>query len=245
MVSSIKGSASANVIASAPSVLRGGASGSNHRILQEEEIGVFVIKEIEYDPDEQSSLRKLQRGGFGGGSRPDRTMNIGLEDGTFYEIKNAKQGWEDGMKSGRDIIAIPKGALMKSDGSIDVQGKQPMKWSGGSKPQKNVGNGLFQGTRNLTERTPEQEHNLANLHRQLQTNSIGTKTVLAVKAVGNNGEYSFTPAQLSDYVFGAGSLKSQYNACSYGQLEFNPTPNRAMSTNPNDGVTTSISDGGK
>lgn len=244
MVSSIKGSASANVIASAPSVLRGGASDSNHRILQEEEIGVFVIKEIEYDPDEQSSLRKLQRGGFGGGSRPDRTMNIGLEDGTFYEIKNAKQGWEDGMKSGRDIIAIPKGALMKSDGSIDVQGKQPMKWSG-NKPQKNVGNGLFQGTRNLTERTPEQEHNLANLHRQLQTNSIGTKTVLAVKAVGNNGEYSFTPAQLSDYVFGAGSLKSQYNACSYGQLEFNPTPNRAMSTNPNDGVTTSISDGGK
>jgi len=95
-----------------------------------------------------------------------------------------------------------------------------------------------------TGRTQEQEENLSNLHRNLQSITFGDKTVLAVRVVGNGVSYGYTSDQLSNYVFGtdgkALTLKSQYTACSYGSINFDSMGNRAIVNPPNDDITTDI-----
>ena len=94
------------------------------------------------------------------------------------------------------------------------------------------------------ERTQEQEENLANLHRNLQSITFGDKTVLAVRVVGNGVSYGYSPDELSNYVFGTNgkalTLKSQYTACSYGSINFDSMGNRTMANPPNDDITTDI-----
>eukprot|EP00571_Detonula_confervacea_P016393 CAMPEP_0172302430 /NCGR_PEP_ID=MMETSP1058-20130122/4128_1 /TAXON_ID=83371 /ORGANISM="Detonula confervacea, Strain CCMP 353" /LENGTH=626 /DNA_ID=CAMNT_0013012899 /DNA_START=109 /DNA_END=1989 /DNA_ORIENTATION=+ len=216
--------------AKAASSIRG-SNIDNHRVLENDQDLPFYLKEIEYDPEDS-------RPGQSGNRGPDRTLNVGTPDGKFYEIKNSQgSAWADGLTSGYDHVKIPRGAIM-SDGTIDMKGKSPAVVPG-------KGLGLF--GRNLQddadERTPEQERNLSELRRHLQTDN---KTVLAVKVVGNDGTYSNTPAYLSNKVFGTGgdtvNLKSQYTACSHGKLNFDPMVNRDMNSNPQDG-TTGIVDG--
>ena len=54
--------------------------------------------------------------------------------------------------------------------------------------------------------------------------------MLAVRVIAANAEYGFPEADLSNYVFGTNgdtvNLKSQYAACSHGQLNFNPAADR-------------------
>ena len=97
-----------------------------------------------------------------------------------------------------------------------------------------------------TDRTPEQERDLAAFQseRKLQT---GTRTVLAVRVLLNDGSYNFaSQTGLSDDIFGNGvdphNLRSQYAACSYNKLIFNKSPNRLMTSNFGDG-TTAINNG--
>jgi hypothetical protein len=81
------------------------------------------------------------------------------------------------------------------------------------------------------ERTPEQELNLAALQsgRRLQK---GTKTVLAVRIIINDGAYSHaTRTGLSNDIFGNGvDAVNLYAACSYNQLVFNKAADRNVST---------------
>ena len=95
-----------------------------------------------------------------------------------------------------------------------------------------------------TGRTQEQEENLANLHRKLNSITFGDKTVLAVRVFGNGVSYDYTPDELSNSVFGTNgkalTLKSQYTACSYGSINFDSMGNRTMMNPPNDDITTDI-----
>ena len=201
------------------------------RVLEETVIGTYLIK------DESRADRDLQ------GDRHEQTANVELPDGSVYEVYNAPAGWEKSLKSGSDKVLIPAGSVFLSDGTVNVKGKNLSKVKDGN-------NGFFR--RNLVvgddvERTPEQERNLAALHgRKLQK---GTKTILAVRVIVDDGSYSHADqAGLSNDVFGNGidlvNLKSQFAACSYNQLVFDKPPNKNMSTTitPNNG-TTAISNG--
>jgi len=218
----------------------------HRRVLQESQLGVYLVKDVEYeDRVGLSSRREL-----GQTDRPKRTANIQLPDGTIYEVKNAQAGWANNLKSGKFSVHIPPGAVVFSDGTIDIKGmKLDASQIFGNRGGK--GNGLFD--RSLTEevdanieRTPEQQRNLAALQssRALQS---GTRTVLAVRILLTDGQYNFADQTgLSNDVFGNGvdtsNLKSQYAACSANKLIFDKAPNRSMTSNPNDG-TTAISNG--
>jgi hypothetical protein len=226
--------------------LRGNNSIHHHeeqasRVLEAAVVGTYLIKDQSraYDRDIQANYdRDLQT------DHQDQTASIELPDGRIYEVTNAMVGWEKSLQSGRDKVIIPEGTVIYSNGKINVKGKNINK--------KNQGqNGFVRRNlleQNVAERTPEQDLNLAALQssRKLQT---GTKTVLAVRVIVNNGSYSHaTQTGLSNDVFGNGvdavNLKSQYAACSYNQLVFNKAPDRNMLTTvtPNIGDT-AISNG--
>lgn len=214
---------------------------ANHRILQESRDAIFLIKDIQYD------VHSLGVHTAGNDDRPNHTKNVLLPDGTIYEVKNAPAGWANNLKSGKYKVEIPPGAVISSDGTIDIKGKKLISSAVAEKI-----NGLFD--RNLGEaddassnRTPEQSRNIAALqsHRQLQTS--GTRTVLVVRVKVIDGAYDAADQTgLSNDVFGNGvdtyNLKSQYAACSYNQLIIEKSPNRSMTINPNDG-TTAINNG--
>ncbi|KAL3796919.1 hypothetical protein ACHAW5_005399 [Stephanodiscus triporus] len=181
--------------------------------------------------DESRAERDLQA------QRPDRqAFSIGLSDGRVYEVENAPPGWEHALVSGHDKVVIPEGAVIHSNGKIDVKGKNLSKMT-------DMNNGP---PGDVVVRTPGQERNLAALRssRMLQA---GTKTVLAVRIIVNDGAYSWADQTgLSNDVFGNGvdsvNLKSQYTACSYNQLIFEKAPDKSMLTTitPNAGDTNII-----
>jgi hypothetical protein len=213
--------------------LRGGdaidrpAQAAVRALAQADQVALYLIRETEGGGN--GNRRNLAQG-----NRSDRTDNIQLPDGTIYEVKNAQAGWASNLKSGTDNIRIPPGAIISTDGTIDMKGQKPA----------GVGKNLF--NRNLRNED-ESEDNTSDIiasSRQLQS---GTRTVLAVRVILNNGSYNYaSQIGLSNDIFGNGvdtvNLKSQYAACSHNQLSFDKTSDRSMSTNPNDG-TTSISAG--
>jgi hypothetical protein len=77
--------------------------------------------------------------------------------------------------------------------------------------------------------------------------TIGSKTVLLVRVLASNAMTGFSNAELSDGAFGTDSvnLKTQYESCSYGQLQMVPAVDRAshvddgnINTNIVNGATT-------
>lgn len=198
------------------------------RTLQDDQIALYLLKEIEMgnkarlETDDNFPFRKLQHQGKS--SDHYHTDNIQLLDGTIYEVKNAQAGWAVNLVSGTDNVHIPPGAVISSDGTIDMKGQ---------KPTMVPGVGL--GHRDLVDRG--ELHSDCN--RKLQS---GTRTVLAVRVILNDGSYSYaSQSGLSNDLFGNGvdpyNLKSQYASCSYNQLIFNKASDRSMSTTPNDGTT--------
>jgi hypothetical protein len=219
----------------------------HHRVLQDTQVGTFLIKDIEYE-DRRALIGEGQLQQI---DRPNHTSNIQLPDGTIYEVKNAQAGWASSLKSGKYSVQIPPGVVVSSDGTIDMKGKKLNPTAiFGNRSNGGGGGGLFDRTlleeQDGTERTPEQQRNLDALQssRQLQS---GTRTVLVVRVILTDGAYNYADQTgLSNDVFGNGvdavNLKSQYAACSANQLTFNKSPNRSMSSNPNDG-TTAINNG--
>ncbi len=189
------------------------------RDLQDSQVALYLIKETEFGADGSRQLRTLEQG-----NKSYRTDNIQLLDGTIYEVKKAQAGWASNLISGDDIVRIPPGAIISSDGTMDMKGQKPTK------------------IRNDPQRTfleDNADHNALPSGRQLQS---GTRTVLAVRVILNDGSYNYaSPTSLSNDIFGNGvdtvNLKSQYAACSYNQLVFDKTADRSMSINPNDGTT--------
>mmetsp|Transcript_38211 Transcript_38211/g.68890 ORF Transcript_38211/g.68890 Transcript_38211/m.68890 type:complete len:576 (+) Transcript_38211:87-1814(+) len=163
------------------------------------------------------------------------TLNVEFSNGATYELTNADATWAKGaakgLQSGVDRIQLPANAVINSQGKIDMKGGKP----------KGEVKGFF--GRDLEEsgvpRTEEQERNLAELRRrQLKT---GTRSVLAVRVVTTDKTVGYGEAALSDDVFGTTgdvvNLRTQYSACSHGQLDFQPISDKDMTSNPNDGTT--------
>jgi hypothetical protein len=127
--------------------------------------------------------------------KPEQTFNIELGNGLIYTITNANPSWVNGnrksLESGVSQIKIGAGATIVGE-KLDLHGKAP----------EEVKN-LF--GRNLAD----------DNHRELRT---GTRSVLAIRVIANDGEYGFNEAFLSDSVFGTSgdpvNLVSQYKACS-------------------------------
>lgn len=205
---------------------------SDHRILQDEEVGILLVRHIQYDRND----------GIIGD--PEETINIGFENGLIYELTDVDPVWirDNGngkrLGSGSALISVGRGATI-SAGKMKLHGKAPAVIRGNGNGRGNNGNGGGGGNkpdhpffdRDLEQEeettiannlTPEQEDNLNKLRRQLQlvnTRTNGDKTVLAVRVIAGGGpKYGFTEAQLSDSVFGNGNdsvnLRSQYKACS-------------------------------
>ena len=42
-----------------------------------------------------------------------------------YQVKNTPPMWQVGLASGKEVIKIPSGAVISSDGSIDMKGGTP------------------------------------------------------------------------------------------------------------------------
>jgi hypothetical protein len=165
------------------------------------------------------------------------TANVELPDGKVYEVYNAQYGWEYDLTSGTDVVRIPEGTIIYSNGKMNVGGKM-----------------LSKANKQQSEEEEEEEEENGfvrrrNLQRSRRNLQGGTRTVLAVRVIVDDGTYNHTDrAGLSDDVFGNGvdpvNLKSQFAACSYNQLKFDKAPNKNVlgSVTPNDG-TTSISNG--
>ena len=96
------------------SILSSKTDNNNHRILEEDKVGIFLIKEIEdeqpNDEDEhntsehtylQHGKRKLKRRG-----RKRRTYNLAHDDGTISEITNGGRDWAKTLVSGRVSYVI-------------------------------------------------------------------------------------------------------------------------------------------
>lgn len=95
------------------SVLSSSMLNDNHRVLEEDQVGIFLIKEIEdeqpnNDEDDEHNIsehtlylhhgntRKLKRRG-----RKRRTYNLAHADGTISEITNGGRDWALNLISGR------------------------------------------------------------------------------------------------------------------------------------------------
>ena len=185
-----------------------------------------------------SSAQAVHENGKSGSSE---TLNVEFSNGATYELTNADAAWAKGaakgLQSGVDRIKLPANAVINSQGKIDMKGGKP----------KGVAKDFF--GRDLEEsgvpRTEEQERNLAELRRrQLK---LGTRSVLAVRVVTTDKSVSYNEAALSDDVFGttgdAVNLRTQYSACSHGQLDFQPIPDKDMTSDPSDDITTDIRNG--
>lgn len=237
---------SSNKLTTVNAALRGATESeqqlAGHRILEEEVAATFYISEVEMEghdlPATDGDDRRLRK--LPGNS--DRKLNIGLADGTFYEVKNAAgTGWAKGLISGESKVGLPPGVIIRSDGTVDMGGKDP-------NPNSNAGgNGVGGPFHRDLESTEEQKRNLAHLQRNLAT--IGDKTVLAVRIYVDDNQYGYTADVLSNEVFGNGvdnfNLKSGYENCSYNKLRINkatdrPNFNAAECSDP---VCTGISNG--
>jgi hypothetical protein len=87
-----------------------------------------------------------------------------------------------------------------------------------------INQGIIRAAENTDRIIKPAKNNNNNNRRSLQ--AVGTRTVLVVRVIAPDAATTATMAQLSDDVFGTSgdpaNLKSQYAACSYNQLVFNP-----------------------
>ena len=224
-------------------------------VLPETQDAVFLVQEIEYYYNAHGALvgvvdstvmenqrhrsRIINNTGNSQSprhSRRDRTENLQLPDGTIYEVKNARAGWASRLKSGRYYsVQIPRDSVVDANGTIDMRNEElnVTTMRGGV------------GTNRSSRRPRDPRH---YQRRQLQIQTVGTRTVLVVRVILDDAMYNWAdPTELSNDVFGNGvdpnNLKSQFAACSANQLLFEKTPNRVMTSNPNDGGTTDINNG--
>lgn len=119
--------------------------------------------------------------------------------GRAYRIPSVSDSWIDS--------AIASGELVSGVSTMDLPG--------------NVN--IIEDTDELDLDGPPGLSTDPGQQRRLAT-TIGTPSVLVVRVESSDlGSTSYTEAQLEDSVFGTGdpvNLKSQYNACSHGKLDF-------------------------
>jgi len=234
--------------------------GDRGRVLTEDIDAKFLIADIDYDKYSNGNGRRLQ----GRANLPEQTFNVELEGGLIYEVVNTPPDWHhlddpglnmpgavgmpeavDNTPFSGDLIKIPAGSTILKDGKIDFHHQpSPIK----SSPIKsfNIGTSLG-GTKmnkgNLFDRDLRDARTPEELHRRLQ---LGNKSVLAVRVVASGGSTTASEDKLSDEVFGTSgdlaNLVSQYKACSYDKLIFEPVEDQNMQSPASD-ATTNIRNG--
>jgi hypothetical protein len=138
---------------------------------------MFIITNGGIDAEGNRLLQKMKP------IHPKRTSNILLSDGTFYKVKNTKANWEERLVLGRDMIWVLCGYAKTPNGSIDMMGSEP---SVVYTDTRQFFNCNLQEEYTIADHTPKQDPNLAG--RNLQS---GTRTVVAVRVILNNGAYNF------------------------------------------------------
>jgi len=125
------------------------------------------------------------------------TINVELDDGTFYELRNLPGDFDyadNGLVTGKSFITLPIGTVFSRDGMADVFGEAPK-------------------TLNYNERQRNRE--LANPFK-------GYKSILAVRIIAADGETTIDETLLSNSIYGNDvdpvTLVSQIKACSHGKL---------------------------
>ena len=160
-------------------------------------------------------------------------MSCDTSDGKSYKItglsKKEVHAHGVAIANEKEELDIPEGSFLdESTATVKTpKGKKvgfKNKDKNKDKNKKNVKGKGAVGTVDVEE---------AGRNRNLQLNGgagvTGTRSVLVVRVVAADASTSFTQAQLSNYVFGTSgdsfNLKSQYDACSYDQLNFVPATN--------------------
>lgn len=182
--------------ASANSTLRGSFGhnppSTNHRVLEEEETGTYLVAEIEYS----------EEGSF---DEPEQTYNIELPNGLTYQLTNANPAWMNGnrksLESGKSKIKIGKGAVIVGE-KVDLRGGAPEEVKG-----------LF--GRSLEDTNHRKLSSTIGTRSVLAVRVIASdgqygfdEAVLSDEVFGTSGD----PV----------NLVSQYKACSFDQLNFAP-----------------------
>lgn len=157
-------------------------------------------------------------------ARTDRaSLNCMTPSGRVYVVPLVDTKWirqkefQGSLFSGETELEIPPGTMIDSE-THTLQLDAPP------------------GLLNISdEQTLTNDRRLRNLKK-----TAGRKTVLVIRVRATNSVTSVSESQLADDVFGdngdVNNLRSQYLACSYGQLEFLKAQNR-------NGRTTAIRDG--
>ena len=142
--------------------------------------------------------------------------NIELNDGTFYEMINLPDDFDDSdWITGVTTIAIPVGAQFNQDGTVDMKGMMPTFVADVDERSKS----RFEGEKTV----------------------LAVRVVAANNKTTGLDEYS-----LSDSIFGIGidkvNLASQFDDCSYGKLKFITAKDRSgkSSNSGNVGITNGV-----
>lgn len=126
----------------------------------------------------------------------------------LVDLENLPDGLLDKLESGKDILTIQDAVITGTNIRIP--------------PGKSVV---------VTKRPDKQD----NGGRRLAETVDVTKTVLVVKVNAADGSSTDEPADLSNFVFGTEgvNLKTQFDACSFGKLTFDPALDRSSVVGPN------------
>lgn len=165
-----------------------------------------VLEHIQYDPADPNP------------TGPPEVWVCEFKNGEAFELldlENLPPEIGDDLESGIDALTIPNALVTKTSIKIPqgaaVGRKKLEKWEDWY-PGRGKGRGDNVFSRG----------NQGSTNRRLLTDGI--RTVLVVRVIASNGITTDNLIRLSDSVFGNGvdpvNLASQYDACSYGQLQF-------------------------
>ena len=203
------------------------------------------IVEVEYDTTNPASAAKSFQE-----QEEDSYISCETRDGKSYRVKgvptNVMRLHKKSIIDGEADIDLPEGSVLDdSTGMIELPMGKNVEFKRVSKNSSRRGysdgygqgnNKPFQGT------TPHHDKDFYsnNRHRRHPNNRklpvTGMRSVLVVRVIAADSQTTASEQRLSDSVFGGLSddgstsdpttLKSQYLACSYGQLNFVMAPDR-------------------
>lgn len=167
--------------------------------------GLYLEADIQYADHSDGHLDAI--------ALPNGTiLDIEDADDADEDVKKRGRGWfkKHGYESGNTEIALTgrvEGGKLKLKKLPQDKGKADKEGNGN-------GNGLAKG---------KNKRSLEEDRRRLVT---GQKTVLALRVVAPDSSTTSSEATISDEIFGTSgdiiNLSTQYDACSYGKLTFEP-----------------------
>lgn len=208
-----------------------------HRQLRQTIECLVVVKEIEYAQDDPNP-------------GPDSEIECELRNGRILRLTNLENlppAIRNRLESGVDRLTIPRALVTRTSIQIPrnaaVRREKLGKWFRRQKQRGQNGNdNLFDKDDNVFDSGGER-------HLQVIPTVGVTRSVLVVRTRTTDSVVTATVAELSDAVFGTSgdpvNLSSQFDACSFGSMKFEPVTGLASVVNGaiEVTVTNSTSDG--